>query len=453
MNTMMAAITTAALMLSGPVMAAQAQDGPQQKAPLSAEASNPVSMGWMQGFPPSKSKFLSAADGSFFQFPALRWSVVHMRRFLPTVNVSRGLGAPVPLSYARDSGIDAVTFTPWGADQPMTWQASLVKNYTDGIIILHHGKVVYERYLGELKPDRKHAAMSVTKSFTGTLAALLVAEGKLDPTARVTKYVPELKGSAFGKASVREVMNMTTCLHYSEDYADPKAEIWEYAKASNPLPKPAGYKGPVGTFAYLQTLKPESGCTPGKAFAYKTPNADALGWIVARASGKSLATLLSDKIWRKLGMEQSAYYQVDAQGMPQGGGGLSAGLRDMARFGQMLLAGGNWQGKQILPKTVVADIRKGGSVEAFAKSDHPKLKGWSYKDMWWITNNADGAYAARGVHGQTIYIDPKADMVIVRFASHPVAANAANDATSLPAYQAVADYLMARDSKAHQSQN
>lgn len=405
-------------------------------------------MGWMQGFPPPDARVLSAADGSFFEFPALRWSVVHMRQFLPTTGVSRGLGAPAPFEYALDASIDSVAFTPWGAEESMTWEESLWKNYTDGILILHQGDVVFERYFGELTEAGKHAAMSVTKSFTGTLAAALVAEGTLDPDAPVTEYIPELKDSAFGDASVRQVMNMTTSLQYSEDYADPDAEVWLYAKAGNPFPKPDSYDGPVGYYEYLQTLEKAQGRGHGDAFAYKTPNADLLGWIIARASGKSVATLLSEKIWSKLGMEQSAYYQVDAMGTPSAGGGLSAGLRDMARFGQMILNGGMWQGERVLPEAAIADIREGGSQEKFAKSDHPKLEGWSYKDMWWITHNDHGAFAARGVHGQTIYIDPAAEMVIVRFASHPVAANAASDATSLPAYQAVAEYLIAHEATA-----
>lgn len=114
----------------------------------------------------------------------------------------------------------------------------------------------------------------------------------------------------------------------------------------------------------------------------------------------------------------------------------------MARFGEMLRNKGRWQGKQIFPRQAVEDIEKGGSKEAFAKSESPNLKGWSYRNMWWITHNEHGAYAARGVHGQTIYIDPKAEMVLVRFASHPIAGNGANDPTSLPAYAAVAEYLI-----------
>lgn len=411
----------------------------QQSDFLSAKESDPLKMGWMQGFPPPKDKVLSVADGSFFKFPALRWSVVHMRQFLPTVNVSRDLGAPSPFTYQLDKNIDNIKFLPWGASKKMTWEASLWKNYTDGILILHKGKVVYERYFGALTENKVHAVMSLTKSFTGTLAAILVAEGKLNPNKLVSFYVPELKNSAFGDATVRQVMDMTTALKYSEDYADPNAELWDFSAAGNPFPKPKGYKGPVGYYAYLETVQKQG--NHGEAFGYKTVNADALGWIISKVTGKSVAQLLSEKIWSKIGMEQDAYYQVDALGIPFAGGGLSAGLRDLARFGQLILNMGHWQGKQIIPMAAVADIQKGGSKAAFAKSGHPKLKGWSYRDMWWMTENSDGAFAARGVHGQTIYIDPKAEMVIVRLASHPIAANSANDAYSLPAYQAVADYL------------
>src|SRR5699024_7011046 len=412
-----------------------------QKDNGSAKETDPKEMGWMQGFPPPDSLLLSAADSSVFTFPKMRYSVCHMRQFLPTVNVSRELNPPTSFKYAIDKQINEIRFKPWDADTTMSWEESLWKNYTDGIVVLHEGKIVYERYFGCLTESGKHAAMSVTKSFTGTLASMLVAEGKLDPAAKVATIIPELKNSAFGDATVRQVMNMTTSLQYSEDYANPDAQIWTYAKASNPLPKPKDYEGPEGTYAYLQTLEKDMDREHGDAFAYKTPNADALGWIVARTTGKSAAELLSEKIWSRLGVEQSAYYQVDAKGMPATGGGLSLGLRDMARFGQMMLNEGRWDGQQVIPEEAVEDIRKGGSPEKFAKSDHPRLKGWSYKDLWWITNN-DGAFAARGVHGQTIYVDPTADMVIVRFASHPVAGNAANDPVSLPSYQAIADYLM-----------
>ena len=128
-----------------------------------------------------------------------------MREFLPTVEVSRGLGAPVPLPVALDGAIDAIRFTPTGARAPMTWKASLAANYTDGLVVLHRGRVVYEFYAGELREDRSHAAMSVAKSLTGTLAAMLAAEGVIEPAAPVTRYVPELAGSAFVTARITPI--------------------------------------------------------------------------------------------------------------------------------------------------------------------------------------------------------------------------------------------------------
>jgi CubicO group peptidase (beta-lactamase class C family) len=185
--------------------------------------------------------------------------------------------------------------------------------------------------------------------------------------------------------------------------------------------------------------------THGETFGYKTINTDALGWIIARATGKNVAELLSERIWQKIGMEQDGYMTVDAKGMPFAGGGLSASLRDLGRIGSLVLNKGKFEGQSLFPSDVVENIMAGGDKEAFAKAGYTTLPGGSYKSMWWIFHNAHGAIAARGVHGQTIYIDPTAEMVIVRYSSFPSAKNSQIDPTSLPAYQAVADYLMNKD--------
>jgi CubicO group peptidase (beta-lactamase class C family) len=405
-----------------------------------AAASDPAKLSWMVGSPPPASKILRFADGSYWQFPAMRWSVCHLRQLVPTVNVSRGLGDPLPLPQALRDDIDGVRFMPLGGTESITWAESLAANYTDGIVVLHKGRIVYERYFGVLKEDGQHSAMSVTKSFVGTLGAMLVAEGTLDANKRVKEYVPELANSAFGDATLRQVLDMTTAIQFSEDYSDPNAEIWAHARAGNPLPKPKDYTGPRTYFEFLQTVKKQG--EHGEAFGYKTANTDALGWVIARVTGRSVAELLSERIWRKLGAEQDAYVTVDSIGTPFAGGGLNTGLRDLARFGEMMRNGGRYNGQQIVPQAAVDDIRKGGDPKLFAKAGYKLLPGWSYRDMWWITNNDHGAFTARGVHGQTIYIDPKAEMVIARYASYPLAANAANDPTSLPAYQALAKHLL-----------
>lgn len=354
-----------------------------------------------------------------------------------------GLGAPVPLPYRIDGDIDKVAFIPLGSEKLMTWEKSLSANYTDGILILHEGQIVYEKYFGALEEAGKHAAMSMTKSVTGLLAEILVAEGALDENAKVASIVPELGESAFGSVTVRQVMDMTTSLDYSEDYSDPNADIWIYSKAASPLPKPRDYEGPNGYFEYLQTVEPKG--SHGEIFGYKTINTDALGWVISRATGKDLTDLLSERIWTKIGAEQDAYITVDAKGVPFAGGGLSAGLRDLGRFGQLMLNGGELNGKRLFPAKVVDDIRAGGSKAAFEKAGYETIPGGSYRSMWWVFHNKHGSYAARGVHGQTIYIDPTAEMVIVRFSSHPQAKNSYIDPNSLPAYQAVAEYLMAKD--------
>ncbi len=407
-----------------------------------AAASDPARLGWMTGSPPPADRTLRFEDGSYFQFPAMRWSVSNFRQLMPTMNVSRGLGAPGKLAYALRSDIDALTFTPLGATAPMSWEQSLAATYTDGIVVLHRGRVVYERYFGVLKDDGQHGAMSVTKSVVGTLGAMLVAEGTLDAGKQVADYVPELSRSAFGNATVRQVLDMTTGLKFSEDYADPNAEVWAHAQAGNPLPKPKDYTGPRSYYEFLQTVQPEG--RHGEAFGYKTVNSDVLGWVIARATGRNVAQLLSERIWRRIGAEQDAYFSVDSIGTPFAGGGLNTGLRDLARFGEMLRNDGRFNGQQIVPKAAVDDIRNGGDKAAFAKADYPLLKGWSYRDMWWVTHNDHGAFMARGVHGQRIYVDPKAQMVIARFASHPVASNSANDPVTLPAFEALGRHLLGR---------
>ncbi len=414
--------------------------GHAQGAAMTAEQSDPKALGWMVGAPPPADKIIRFSDPDYFSFPKMRWTVCHFRQLMPTVGVSRGLGAPRPLERTIDAAIDGLTFTPTGASTPMTWAQSLSANYTDGIVVLHEGKVVYERYSGCLDEAGQHGAMSVTKSLTGLLGEMLVAEGKLDETAKVATIVPELAKSAFGDATVRQVLDMTTGLRYSEDYADPDADVWTYSAAGNPLPKPADYKGPQSYFEYLQTVAKQG--EHGVAFGYKTINTDALGWIIARVSGKSVADLLSERIWSKMGAEQDAYYTVDSIGTPFAGGGLNAGLRDMSRIGQLLLDDGVVGGERLVPEAAIKSIRGGGDKAAFEKAGYANLPGWSYRGMWWVSHNAHGAYMARGVHGQSIYIDPAARMVIARFSSHPTAGNAANDPTTLPGFEAVADHLM-----------
>jgi CubicO group peptidase (beta-lactamase class C family) len=405
---------------------------------LDAAASDPKTLGWMQGFPPPADKIIRFIDGSSYRFPQWRWTFSHGRELGPTVNVWHGNEKSIMLPRA-EKNLEAVPYTD-AEGTKRTWADMLALTYTDGILVLHKGKIVYEKYFGALEPQFQHLGHSATKSFVGTIAAVLAAEGRLDSQALVTKYIPELKDTAYGDATVRQVMDMTIGVKYSENYADPKAEVWDYARAGGLLPTRPDYQGPRTFYDFLVKLQKEG--EHGQAFAYKTVNAEVLAWIVRRASGKSLSAYLSERIWQKLGAEYDAYFAVDSIGTEQGGGGLYTSLRDLARFGEMIRLKGRFNDQQIIPATAVEDISRGADKAQFAKADYKTLPGFSYRNMWWVAGDDHGVFMARGIHGQGIYIDPRAEMVIVRYASHPVAGNAYNDPITLPAYRAMADYLM-----------
>ena len=409
---------------------------------LNAEESNPNKMEWMQGFPPPKDKILSAKDGSFFNFPALRYSVNHMREFFPSRRVLSAKDDYYTLRTKHDKEIENIVFTPWNSETPMNWQEFLDVNYTDGIIILHKGKIVYETYPAGLTPDGIHTAMSVSKSFAGTIASILIAEGQIDPNKFISYYVPELTESAFGDATVQQVLDMTTSVDYTEDYTNPNAGVWQYAESGNPF-RPDNYTGPYDYYEYLATLKKIPGQEHGEKFEYKTVNTEVIGWVISKVTNKSITELISEKIWVPMGAKYDGYYLVDPAGIAYAGGGFSLNLNDMAIFGEMIRNHGKLGRYEVISKEAVEEFSSGGDPELFAKGgEYPLLKGWSYHNFWWITNNEHKAFMARGVHGQAIYIDPVAEMVIVRFASNPLSSNKYIDPVSIPAYEAIADYLM-----------
>jgi CubicO group peptidase (beta-lactamase class C family) len=420
-----------------PAMTSPTGPAVPQHNSLSAADSEPARLGIMEGSPPPADKVVRMADGSARTFPKMRWAYSNMRQLTPTKAVSRGSGPAAELPRAEQdlTGVAATTMD----GKPTTFGAMLAETYADGICVLHRGKLVFERYFGALTPEKQHICMSVTKSFVGTLAEMLADEGVIDPASDVTRYVPELKGSAFGDATVRQVMDMTTGIKYSEIYTDPNSDIVAYRLAGAAM-RDSAYDGPQTYYDYLPTL-PKQG-EHDVQFTYKTVNTEVLGWILRRASGASLSDLLSERIWSKLGAEQDGHFLVDSVGTEGAGGGLNVTLRDLARFGECMRQGGASNGRQIVSERAVASVAGGADPAKFAPAGYATLPGWSYRSQWWVSHNAHGAYMARGVHGQSIYIDPKAEMVIARFASFPIAGNVANDPITLPAFMAVAKALM-----------
>ena len=404
-------------------------------------ASDPETLGWMQGSPPPPQRRVCFADGQLLEFPQIRWVLSHLRELVPTANVWRGTGPARDLGTAvgaQQAEIDQLSFDSLDG-QRYCWAQSLLDTYTDGIVVLHRGRLVYERYFGALRPQRPHACFSVTKSYVATVATMLLLEGVLDDARTVPYYLPQMAATAYADATLRQLLDMQVGVSHSELYADPSTQFWAYARAAGFCARPPGYCGPEGLHDYLLTLRPEG--AHGQAFAYKSVNTEVLCWVLQRTTGVPLAELLSQRLWSQLGCEQDGYISVDPLGVAMGGAGLAATLRDLARFGELLRCDGAIENHQVIPAAVIADIQRGADLAKFAKAGYALLNGYSYRSMWWVTHNEHDAFEARGIHGQRLYIAPSAQMVVARFASHPIARSAANDPITMPALIALGRLL------------
>lgn len=408
-----------------------------QAAPAPPPQADWQAMGLNVGFPPPPDKRVDRERGLFFPYTA--WTYQHVRELYPTRAVARG-GAVSPL-LERKQDISALAVElPDGRTVP--WAEYERLTYTDAQIVLHRGRIVSESYANNMKPETAHLMFSMTKSFVGLIAELLIAEGKLDETAKVTTYVPELADSAWAPATIRDLLDMRDGVAFNENYADPKADVHIYARSWGW--GPAAPDAPRGVFEALPALKARSG-EPGGPFIYRSAATDALGWAVVRAANQSLASLVSERIWQPLGVEHDGSWALDLAGQEIAAAGLNMTARDLARFGEMLRNDGRWNGRQIVPAAVVAKIKAGGDRAAYAAGRPSSSRlGWSYRSQFWVSHDANGSFNLFGVAGQRVYIDPKNEIVIVRFGTQPELSNSRMQALHDAAYAAVTARLTGR---------
>ena len=425
-----ASVLTAAVAVLAHARTSQAQTAPQLPPPASVSAE---ALGYMNTFPPVGDKLIDNSNRT--RFPQTRWVLQHTRELVPTRNIRRG-AAPASALPRAERELGTMVFED-DKGQKISVDQWLDSTYTDALVVLHKGQIVYERYMNGMKPETPHLLFSITKSFTGLLAAQLVAEGRIDREALVTTYVPELAESAWGDMKVKDVMDMTGAVRYREVYTDPTTEVFPYLYSSNLLPPPPGYAGPKNIYDFVKTLKKEG--EHGAGFVYRTVHSEVLGWILSRVTGKHFADLMSERIWTKLGMEEDAYVMVDPVGTPLQGAGLNATARDLARFGEMLRRGGELNGQRVFDRAVIDDLKRGGDREKFKASGMTFRPGYSYHNQWWILHNADGAFEASGVNGQMLHINPAAEMVVVKLSSHPIASAGPTHPLTLRAWSALAE--------------
>jgi len=395
----------------------------------------------MQGFPPPQE--LRVNKQNFMLPPYNRWALQHIRELQPTREVYRG---DKPVSQLDEALVDLAdrSYTVNG-DREITLDEWLQEAATDAFLVMHKGKIVYERYLNGQEEHTQHQMFSATKSFVGTLVLMLIEEGKIDASRTMRSYVPEMKGSAFADATVQQVLDMTTSIEFSEAYTDPEADIWAYGSAFGLTEVEDASSRFDSVYDYLPTLKVAKAWKHGDAFHYVTPNTDALGWLLSRVSGQSLSELIAVRFLQPLGAQRDAYMWLDKSGTEMAGGGLNITARDAARFGQMILQEGQYNGQQIISRAVAKRILTPGNPDTFTKLyDDPwyQYVGHSYHDQWWSFRNDHNAVSAIGVHGQFIYLDPVAQMVIVKHSSHPEAEGESNEVHGPLIWQAIAERLL-----------
>ena len=230
----------------------------------------------MQGFPPPPAYQIHI--GNWQQYPQKIWSFQHTRELFPTRPLqSAGPVRPLPVALQALDDLQVGT-----AEAPQTWPQMLAATHTDAALVLHHGRIIDERYFNGMTPATPHLMFSATKSMAGLMAAVAIEEGKLDGNARVDSVLPELTDSAWAAATVRQVLDMTDGVQFTEIYTDPGSDIFSYIGAMGWAPDLKVAGKPRGIQAMLATLKTVHPEPRGSAFRYRSPATDVTAWLAAK---------------------------------------------------------------------------------------------------------------------------------------------------------------------------
>jgi CubicO group peptidase (beta-lactamase class C family) len=334
--------------------------------------------------------------------PFNRWAFHHVRELIPSADIAHDPRRIRELPAEK---------------RALDLDAYLTETDTDGIAVLHRGKLVFEHYANGMTEETPHILMSVSKSMLG----LLIGELKLDTRRQVTEILPELAQTAYRGATLQQLLDMRAGIAWDENYLATSGPIVEYRKAT-------GWNPPDGALSDLHsfyaTLK-ESDQPHGGRFHYTSPNSDLLGWVIERATGERYADLMSKLVWKPAGAERSAYITVDRLGAPRCAGGMCTTLRDLARVGLWALE----QGK-------TERFEREGDSNAWADGDmapyYPGLP-MRYRNKWYVLDGTAPLAFGMGIHGQNLFVDRVNNIVIAKFSSQAMPMDAARIALTMRA--------------------
>lgn len=354
----------------------------------------------------------SATSTNWIDPPHNRSGFLRVNQLARTKNISRGESETVDFARA-ERDLSRFTFEFDGTDFSLS--DLMAETFTDAILVLHGGSIVFERYEGFMAPDDRHLLMSVSKSIVSTLCGILIGRGELHPEDVVPDHVDELAGTAWHNCTIQQLLDMRT------------GTKWQYDRDEQDIFDVSSYREhsradlPEDTATWIRTIR-NSGRHGGQ-FRYVSLVSDVLGWVLERAGGAPLPELISELIWSRIGAERDADIIVDASGFPVSEGGISATLRDVGRFGQMCLDRGSVRGVEVVPSAWFenAEQNRDQLTAAFADSPEfdPLWPGAFYRNNWWVYSPDAQIYAGIGVYGQLLLIHRPSRSVIVKLSSQP----------------------------------
>lgn len=322
--------------------------------------------------------------------PHNKWAFHHVRELIPTADIAN--------DPRRIRDFPA-------APQELFEDSFLADTDTDGIVVLHRGKLVFERYFNGMTPETPHILMSVTKSMLGLLIGML----GIDLERPVADVLPELGDTAYRGATIRQLLDMRAGVAFDEDYLATSGPIVEYRKATGWNPLGPG-DTPSDLRSFYSLLQKQDGPHWGR-FHYVSPNTDLLGLVIEGATGRRYAELMSEHLWKRIGAERSAYITVDRFGAPRTAGGMCVTARDLARVGQWMIEN---------PSPWIDDIEKNGDRKAWdAGSFVPYYPGLpiKYRSKWYVLEGRSPLMFGMGIHGQNLFVDRASRLVIAKLSS------------------------------------
>lgn len=352
-----------------------------------------------------------------------RYAYQHVSEIFPVAVIRRG-GPIAPLPVEPNPAIGRYVVDREGGRE-VTLDQAMTEGPFDGFLVVHRGRIVYERY-PRMRPADRHLMFSVTKAFVGMAVALLEERGQVRLDRPMAEYVPDLKGTAWETIPVRDILEMASGIETGESapdpYSDPQNKHYQLEASLGILPKTAAMPEDVQreeTYRYLRTQRRVR--APGVQWEYSSVSTTVLAWLVERVSGRTLAEFLSDEVWSRMGAEADAQIIVNRNGIAAAHAGLVSTLRDLARFGMLFTASapqgaGEGGTRRVFSEAVVRRITDGGRPQILATSEHPK---WVHHVAYqWDGVTDKGDFFKGGFGGQLLYVAPRKDVVIAHLGTN-----------------------------------